>query len=76
MPGDYLLPNILVSEGKIRRFIDLGKMGAGNRYWDLAEVRRSIRPGAFGPPDIAGKVARSQNQPRPPRLRPVFRLRF
>ncbi|MCL6625786.1 aminoglycoside 3'-phosphotransferase [Alicyclobacillus shizuokensis] len=41
--GDYSLPNVLVSDGAIRGFIDLGQLGVGDRYWDLATVWRSLR---------------------------------
>ncbi|WP_067935221.1 aminoglycoside 3'-phosphotransferase [Alicyclobacillus kakegawensis] len=41
--GDYSLPNVLISDGAIRGFIDLGQLGVGDRYWDLATVRRSLR---------------------------------
>lgn len=40
--GDYCLPNILLDEDKLSGFVDLGRVGIGDRYRDLALARRSL----------------------------------
>lgn len=40
--GDYCLPNIMLAEQQVSGFIDLGLAGVGDRYRDLALVRRSL----------------------------------
>lgn len=41
--GDYCLPNILIQQGKISGFVDLGLSGLGDPYRDLTLIVRSIR---------------------------------
>lgn len=40
--GDYCLPNILLAGDQVSGFVDLGSAGVGDRYRDLALVRRSL----------------------------------
>jgi aminoglycoside phosphotransferase len=40
--GDYSLPNIIINDGSISGFIDLGNSGIADRYYDLAVAEKSI----------------------------------
>ena len=49
--GDLCLPNILVKEGKVSGFIDLGDTGVGDKWKDIALGYRSLKhnfDGTFG----------------------------
>ena len=41
--GDYCLPNVLIEYGELTGFCDLGRLGAGDPYRDLALAARSLR---------------------------------
>jgi aminoglycoside phosphotransferase len=44
--GDASLPNFLITEGEITGLVDLGFLGVGDPWWDLATCLKSIqRPG-------------------------------
>jgi len=44
--GDASLPNFLISDGEVTGLVDLGALGVGDRWWDLATGLKSIqRPG-------------------------------
>jgi aminoglycoside phosphotransferase len=40
--GDYCLPNVLISDGQVSGFVDLGELGVADRWWDLAVGTWSI----------------------------------
>ena len=40
--GDYSLPNVIVADGEVSGFVDLGAAGVGDRYRDLALAARSL----------------------------------
>lgn len=41
--GDYCLPNIFLKDGKFHGFIDIGDMGIGEKWRDIALCWRSLR---------------------------------
>lgn len=41
--GDYCLPNVLFTDGRLSGYIDLGYAGVGDRYLDLVAARGTIR---------------------------------
>ena len=41
--GDFCLPNIFAKDGRISGFIDLSKMGYGDKYQDIALCYRSLK---------------------------------
>jgi kanamycin kinase len=34
--GDYCAPNVLLQDGRVTGFVDLGELGAADRWWDIA----------------------------------------
>lgn len=34
--GDYCLPNVLLEDGEVTGYIDLGELGVADRWWDVA----------------------------------------
>ena len=40
--GDYCVPNIILQNGKLSGFVDLGNAGMADRYQDLALLERSV----------------------------------
>lgn len=40
--GDYCIPNIILDDGKLRGFVDLGNAGVADRYQDIALLVRSV----------------------------------
>jgi aminoglycoside 3'-phosphotransferase II len=41
--GDYCLPNVLIAEGHLSGFVDVGRSGVGDPYRDLALIGRSLK---------------------------------
>lgn len=46
--GDFCLPNIILENGQISGYIDLGKMGIADRWQDIALCYRSLRDNCRG----------------------------
>ncbi len=46
--GDLCLPNLFLDRGRVSGFIDLGDMGVGDKWRDLALLDRSLRSNATG----------------------------
>jgi kanamycin kinase len=40
--GDYCLPNVLLSGGRVSGYLDLGQLGVADRWWDLATATWSV----------------------------------
>jgi kanamycin kinase len=40
--GDYCLPNILIVDGQVSGYVDLGELGVADRWWDLAVATWSL----------------------------------
>ena len=34
--GDYCPPNMLLEGGRVTGYVDLGELGAADRWWDIA----------------------------------------
>ena len=46
--GDYCPPNVLVKEGQVVGYVDLGQLGVADRWWDVAVATWSVTWN-FGP---------------------------
>ena len=46
--GDFCLPNIFINDDKISGFIDLGRMGTGDKWNDVGLCYRSLKWNAQG----------------------------
>lgn len=40
--GDYCLPNVLIRDGRVSGYVDLGALGVADRWWDLAVASWSV----------------------------------
>lgn len=40
--GDYCLPNVLIEDGRVTGFVDLGEMAVADRWYDLAVATWSV----------------------------------
>ncbi|WP_369681884.1 phosphotransferase [Alicyclobacillus macrosporangiidus] len=45
--GDYSMPNVILQDGRISGFIDLGQVGVADRYVDLIAMRKTLRYNGF-----------------------------
>ncbi len=66
--GDYCLPNVLIRDWQVTGYVDVGKLGVADRWWDLAvatwSVTWNLGPGgedaflaAYGVPRDPAKIA-------------------
>jgi kanamycin kinase/aminoglycoside 3'-phosphotransferase-3 len=46
--GDFCLSNVLIENGKLSGFIDLGETGVGDKWRDIALLYRSLRHNSGG----------------------------
>jgi kanamycin kinase len=40
--GDYCLPNVLIDDWRVSGYVDLGRLGVADRWWDLAIATWSV----------------------------------
>ena len=40
--GDYCLPNVMIDDGRVSGYLDLGEIGLADRWWDLAVATWSL----------------------------------
>jgi len=40
--GDYCFPNVLIYQGQVKGYVDLGELGLADRWWDLAVATWSV----------------------------------
>ena len=40
--GDYCFPNVLLQDGEVTGFLDMGELGVADRWWDLAVATWSV----------------------------------
>lgn len=57
--GDYCLPNVFLKDGQVEGFIDLGKAGVGDKWFDIALCYRSLKHNFDG--TYGGKVYKDFN---------------
>lgn len=41
--GDYCVPNVILKDGKLNGFVDLGNAGIADKYQDIALLTRSVK---------------------------------
>ncbi|MET0751856.1 MAG: APH(3') family aminoglycoside O-phosphotransferase [Pyrinomonadaceae bacterium] len=41
--GDYCVPNVILKDGKLNGFVDLGNAGIADKYQDIALLMRSVK---------------------------------
>ncbi len=72
--GDFCPPNVLLEDGRVTGFVDLGELGAADRWWDIATGGWSVGWN-FGE-DLEGLFYESYGVgPDPGRIR-FFRLLY
>ncbi len=40
--GDYCLPNVIIGDGQVSGYVDIGGLGLADRWWDLAVAMWSV----------------------------------
>jgi len=55
--GDYCMPNIMLSDGHVKGFVDMAQCGAADRWYDIALMQQSLErnfSGFFGGRSYSG----------------------
>jgi kanamycin kinase len=72
--GDYCPPNVLVSDGCVTGYVDLGELGVADRWWDLAVATRAVTCN-YGP-GLDDLFLRTYGAPPDPRRQAYYRLLY
>jgi kanamycin kinase len=72
--GDYCPPNVLLSDGRVTGYVDLGELGVADRWWDIAVGAWSVGWN-FGPELQALFYESYGVEPDPERIR-FYRLLY
>jgi aminoglycoside phosphotransferase len=72
--GDYCPPNVLITDGRVTAYVDLGELGVADRWWDLAVATRAVS-GNYGP-GLKGLFLAAYGTPPDPRRQAFYRLLY